>query len=127
MFALTIREAPLTVRAQFDVRHCGYNEDMAKYHHGDLRRQLLEVASEIEAEYGTEAVTLRELARTANVSHSAPVHHFKTRKNLLTELATQGFNLLNATLKPHQGNIYDMGVAYVFWAVEHPGFYTVMW
>jgi len=100
---------------------------MAKYHHGDLRRQLLELASEIAAEYGTEAVTLRELARKANVSHSAPVHHFKSRKNLLTELATQGFNLLNATLEPHQGNIYDMGVAYVLWAVEHPGFYTVMW
>src|SRR5699024_4865476 len=48
-------------------------------------------------------------------------------KNLLTELATQGFNLLNATLEPHQGNIYDMGVAYVLWAVEHPGFYTVIW
>src|SRR5699024_6055335 len=100
---------------------------MAKYHHGDLRRQLLELASEIAAEYGTEAVTLRELARKANVSHSAPVHHFKSRKNLLTELATSGFNLLTDSRELHQGNIYDMGVDYGLWAVQHPGFYTVTW
>lgn len=100
---------------------------MSSYHHGDLRRRLLELAAEIAAEQGTEAVTLRELARTAKVSHSAPVHHFTSRRNLLTALAVQGFTSLNTALGPHAGNIYDMGVAYVLWALEHPGHYAVMW
>lgn len=100
---------------------------MGTYHHGDLPRRLLELAAEMAAENGVESVTLRELARKAEVSHSAPVHHFKSRANLLTTLAAQGFTSLNEALEPHTDDIYDMGVAYVLWALKHPGHYAVMW
>lgn len=79
------------------------------------------------AETGVESVTLRELARKAGVSHSAPVHHFKARRNLLTALAADGFTSLNETLEPHADDIHEMGLAYVLWALEHPGHYAVMW
>lgn len=79
------------------------------------------------AEAGSESVTLRELARRAGVSHSAPVHHFGTRRRLLTDLATRGFTDLNRVLQQHTGDIYEMGVAYVMWALGHPGEYAVMW
>lgn len=79
------------------------------------------------AETGPHSVSLRELARRANVSHSAPVHHFGTLENLLTCLATEGFEELNERLAGHENDIREMGVAYVLWALEHPGHYAVMW
>ena len=61
------------------------------YHHGDLRRALLEAAWRLVAEKGLAALTLRELARDAGVSHAAPYHHFPTRTALLDALAVEGF------------------------------------
>ena len=100
---------------------------MDTYHHGDLRRELLDQAAAMAAEAGSESVTLRELARRAGVSHSAPVHHFGTRRQLLTDLATRGFTDLSRVLQQHAGDIYEMGVAYVMWALGHAGEYAVMW
>jgi AcrR family transcriptional regulator len=97
------------------------------YHHGDLPRQLLTHAASMAAEAGPESVTMRELARRVGVSHSAPVHHFGTRQNLLASLAAEGFKSLNEALAVHPHDIYAMGVAYVLWALEHPGHYAVMW
>lgn len=100
---------------------------MSTYHHGDLRRELLSQAAAMAAETGPQSVTLRELARRAGVSHSAPVHHFGNRQNLLTSLAIEGFDALNEALDAQAEDIYRMGVAYVRWALEHPGYYAVMW
>lgn len=100
---------------------------MANYHHGDLRRELLAEAARIAAESGPDALTLRELARRAGVSHAAPVHHFPTRRDLMTALATEGFALLSAALTEAGGDIYHHGVTYVTWALAHPGHYAVMW
>jgi len=61
------------------------------YHHGDLRRALLDAAWRLVAEKGLAALTLRELARAAGVSHAAPYHHFPTRTALLDALAEEGF------------------------------------
>ena len=61
------------------------------YHHGDLRRALLDSAWRIVAEKGLAALTLREVARAAGVSHAAPYHHFSTRTALLDALAEEGF------------------------------------
>lgn len=108
-------------------RYIGRMEQTKTYHHGDLPRQLLKLAAAMAAETGPESVTLRGLARAAGVSHSAPVHHFGTRQNLLASLAAEGFESLNEALRAHPNNIHEMGVAYVLWALEHPGHYAVMW
>lgn len=79
------------------------------------------------AEAGPSAISLRELARRAGVSHSAPVHHFGTLRGLLTALAASGFEELTQSLTATEGNIYNMGSAYVLWALDHPGHYAVMW
>lgn len=100
---------------------------MNGYHHGDLPRQLLDHAAAMAAEIGPEAITLRELARRTGVTHSAPVHHFGTRQGLLTALAIEGFAALNQALSTHNDDIYEMGVAYVTWALAHEGHYAVMW
>jgi len=63
------------------------------YHHGNLRKALLERAAEVIAESGVEALNLRSLARDLGVSHAAPRSHFADKRALLSELAKEGFRL----------------------------------
>ena len=64
--------------------------DIRAYHHGDLRRALLAAALEAVGEVGPAALSLRDLARRAGVSHAAPAHHFGDKAGLLTALAARG-------------------------------------
>ena len=64
------------------------------YHHGNLRRALLEQAERALAERGAEGLSLRELARAVGVSHAAPRRHFADRRALLDALAQDGFERL---------------------------------
>lgn len=99
---------------------------MASYHHGDLRRVLLDAAADAIAESGPAALSLRELARRAGVSHAAPAHHFGDKAGLLTALATQGFDLLADALRQAGDDLLDTGVAYVGFAVQHRAHFDVM-
>jgi len=97
------------------------------YHHGDLRRAILTAAGEAIAERGVAALSLRDVARRAGVSHAAPVHHFGDKTGVLTALATEGFDLLTATLTAEPSrNLTETGVAYVRFAVAHKGHFEVM-
>lgn len=120
-------------------RLIGYYLDMAEapdpadrtrpYHHGDLRRALLDAALETIAEAGPAAISLRELARRTGVSHAAPAHHFGDKAGLLTAVATDGFRLLAAMLRDtyeRSGSFLEVGVAYVRFALEHRPYFEVM-
>ncbi|MEW2623882.1 TetR/AcrR family transcriptional regulator [Streptomyces sp. NPDC048106] len=61
------------------------------FHHGNLRAVLLEQAEAVLRERGLDALSLRELARAAGVSHGAPRSHFVDRSALLDALAERGF------------------------------------
>ncbi|MEU5382288.1 TetR/AcrR family transcriptional regulator [Kitasatospora cineracea] len=61
------------------------------FHHGNLRAVLLEQAEKVLRERGLDALSLRELAREAGVSHGAPRSHFPDRGALLDALAERGF------------------------------------
>ncbi|MFC7657596.1 TetR/AcrR family transcriptional regulator [Pseudonocardia benzenivorans] len=61
------------------------------YHHGNLRRALLDASAQLVGERGPAALSLREVARRAGVSHAAPAHHFTDRRGLLTALAAEGW------------------------------------
>ncbi|MCP2169750.1 TetR/AcrR family transcriptional regulator [Goodfellowiella coeruleoviolacea] len=100
-----------------------------RYHHGDLRRALLDAAVTLIAEVGPAATSLRELARRTQVSHAAPAHHFGDKTGLLTAVAVQGFDLLTAELRAtaeHTGSFVEVGVAYVRFAVSHPAHFATM-
>jgi len=104
-------------------------EDARRYHHGDLRRVLLEAAVASIRESGPAALSLRELARRAGVSHAAPAHHFRDKRGLLTAVATEGFERLAATLRAAYeatNSFAEVGVAYVRFAVEERPFFDVM-
>ena len=61
------------------------------FHHGNLRTVLLDQAESAIREGGIDALSLRELAREAGVSHGAPRSHFIDRGALLDALAERGF------------------------------------
>ncbi|GAB3996254.1 TetR/AcrR family transcriptional regulator [Nocardioides marmoraquaticus] len=73
-------------------------QDQRRYHHGSLKQTLLEEGRRLLVEEGEGAVSLRELARRAGVSHGAPRRHFADREALLDALAAQGFDELSAQL-----------------------------
>ncbi|MDT9692119.1 TetR/AcrR family transcriptional regulator [Streptomyces sp. P9(2023)] len=95
------------------------------YHHGDLRQAVLGAALDVIATDGPSALSLRDLARRAGVSHAAPAHHFKDRAGLLTAVAAEGFGLLAEALG-EAADLRDAGVRYVRFATEHPAHFQVM-
>ena len=65
------------------------------YHHGDLRRTIIETAMAMLHEDKGWQFTLREVARRAGVSHAAPYKHFPDKAALLAEMALLGFARLH--------------------------------
>jgi AcrR family transcriptional regulator len=97
------------------------------YHHGDLRRALLDAALELVAEHGPAGLSLREVARRAGVSHAAPTHHFRNKAGLLTAIAADGYRTLAEALAvAGRDGFRAQGVAYVVFATEHPAHFAVM-
>jgi AcrR family transcriptional regulator len=93
-----------------------------RYHHGDLRDALLQLARRQLATVRPEDLSLRDLARTLNVSHNAPYKHFSTREALL---AADGFARL-AERTAAAGNLAEAGLAYVAFALEDPAVFRLM-
>ncbi|MGW1841524.1 TetR/AcrR family transcriptional regulator [Streptomyces sp. NPDC001966] len=95
------------------------------YHHGDLRRAVLTAALDVIRTEGPGALSLRDLARRAGVSHAAPAHHFKDRTGLLTAIATEGYERFADALADAP-DLRERGVRYVRFATEHPAHFQVM-
>ena len=101
----------------------------SRYHHGALRPALLDAALEAIGEVGPTALSMRDVARRAGVSHAASAHHFGEKAGLLTALAAQGYDLLADELAAAwaaTGRFLEVGVAYVRFAVAHPAHFAVM-
>lgn len=103
------------------------------YHHGNLRRALLDEAlATIRAE-GIDGLTLREIGARVGVSRTALYRHFADKRALLAAVATEGFRTLRQQLVTawEEGGrgraaFESMGVAYVRFAVANPSYYRVM-
>jgi len=100
---------------------------MASYHHGNLRDAILVAAASVIARDGVGALSLRAMATNLGVSHTAFRRHFGDRTGVLNALAVQGHRWLAEELRAAQdGEFLDVGVAYVRFALTHPGHFTVM-
>jgi AcrR family transcriptional regulator len=97
---------------------------MSTYHHGDLRAALLQSAGELLEEQGLAALSLREAARRAGVSHNAPYRHFPDRNALLAALAAEGFAMLGEAMEGKAGR--ERGEAYVRFALARPNRFRLM-
>jgi AcrR family transcriptional regulator len=98
------------------------------YHHGDLHASILHAAGEILEKQGLDAVTLREVARRAEVSHNAPSRHFPDREALLAALAGEGFARLGEAQRQAAAasGARGLGEAYVRFALAHPQRFRLM-
>jgi AcrR family transcriptional regulator len=91
---------------------------------------MFEALSAAVLEVGPGAISLRELARRAGVSHAAPAHHFGDKRGLLTAFAADGHRLLAQALSEAStstgGDFAAVGLAYIEFAVEHRAHFEVM-
>jgi len=106
----------------------------APYHHGALRRALIETAVAMVREEGAWNFTLREVARRAGVSHAAPYNHFADKSELLAEVGCLGFEELRRAMEgaanpekhsPREA-LTNIGIAYIRFGVENPAHYRLM-
>ncbi|WPB76926.1 TetR/AcrR family transcriptional regulator [Archangium violaceum] len=102
------------------------------YHHGDLKRALLEASIELIREEGVDALTVAEVGRRVGVSSAAPYKHFADRPALLRALAEEGNRQLSEALVAAARGSNDpleafrlSGVAYIRWAAENPALYRI--
>ncbi|MEM1191202.1 MAG: TetR/AcrR family transcriptional regulator [Pseudomonadota bacterium] len=108
--------------------------DSAPYHHGDLRRTLVDRAIAVIEAHGVEAVSLRALARDIGVSHAAPMRHFPTRSALLAAIAKSGIRALlesagKRLANPELSNVQklrSMAEGYVVWAAANPAHHMLI-
>ena len=104
------------------------------YHHGNLRKALVDAALELIASGDPGELSLRAAARRAGVSTAAPYRHFDSREALLAAVAEEGFRGLSAAIRgataAHRhdpiAKFREAGVGYVLFAHANPSHYAVM-
>jgi len=105
-----------------------------QYHHGNLRAAMIDAAAIVLENHGADELSLRETARRAGVSQTAPYRHFKNKQALLAAVAGDGFRMLLEELKsagvPYEDDpveaVTQMGAAYIRFATEQPGRFRLM-
>jgi AcrR family transcriptional regulator len=104
------------------------------YHHGDLRRALLDSTLRLVEEHGPQGFTLRRAAQAAGVTPGATYHHFADKDALLAGVAEEGFEAFGVALREAAGRpatsprerSRNIGTAYVLFAVGHPTLFRIM-
>lgn len=106
-----------------------------KYHHGDLKTQLIKAGLHMIQEDGVGKVSLRKLAQMCNVSEAAPYSHFKNKDELLFAIQEYVTGQLQKCLKDayerteHRDSpeaILNMGKAYVLFFIMYPEYYSFL-
>lgn len=99
-----------------------------------LKARLIEVGVDLVTQEGAQALTLREIARRAGVSHGAPRRYFPTHLELLSAIARRGFADLGARAAKARGDgaaspraqLTTLGRVYLDFALANPGMYELM-
>ncbi|MET7382329.1 TetR/AcrR family transcriptional regulator [Streptomyces sp. NPDC005526] len=99
-----------------------------------LRDRLVDVGVDLVAEEGAQALTLREIARRAGVSHGAPRRYFPTHLELLSAIARRGFAqladraaaVLDGTAADPRTRLTALGGVYLDFALGNGGMYELM-
>lgn len=104
------------------------------YHHGNLRAALIDATLALIVEKGAGALTIREVAARAGVSHAAPYRHFADKNALTAAVAKEGFDLMVAQMRQRMAafagdplqQLKYCGIGYIEFAMAHPAHYRVM-
>jgi AcrR family transcriptional regulator len=107
------------------------------YHHGDLRRTLLDAGVALARDGGPDAVVLREATRRAGVVPNAAYRHFASRNDLLQAVRAEALAALAVVMEKElarhrQGQtaadaaraaLRAIGTAYLKFAQSEPGLF----
>lgn len=102
------------------------------YHHGDLRRSLLDAAMDVIRGDGIDGLSMRKLADRVGVSRTAPYHHFADKHSLLCALAEEGFQRqARQPLPSSEGLDFEQRLTrfvagYIRFAMDNPEYYDLM-
>ncbi len=105
------------------------------YHHGDLRRVLIDAAIQLVGEGGADAVSVREAARRAGVSPGAPFRHFPSRGALMTAVAEEAQRRFRSEIDAALTEVPAddplarfrcLGLAYLRWAMRNPTHFEII-
>src|SRR5689334_22188088 len=98
-----------------------------------FRERIVSASTELIEEQGLGALSMREVARRAGVSHQAPYYYFADRESILGAIAEQGFRMLGEHVQRCriagagvQATIVAAGRAYIEFALAHPAHFRVM-
>jgi AcrR family transcriptional regulator len=105
-----------------------------QYHHGGLREALIAATRRLVMERGAENFTLADACRLAGVTTAAPYRHFRSKQEILAEIAACGFDELKAqsmAVIAEKGAgtleaLIAMGQAYVAFAVGETAVFRLM-
>jgi AcrR family transcriptional regulator len=106
-----------------------------KYHHGNLKEELIVSACKVCEIDGHDQMSLRSIAKEASVSQTAPYRHFKTKDSLLAEVSKRGFEELTEKLQTaanavknstKKDQFLEMGLAYIGFGLEKKNIYDLM-
>ena len=109
--------------------------EASRYHHGNLREQILQTAFVLLDVEGIDAVGIRKIARLLEVAHSAPANHFKSKQALLVALATDSFrDLYSKIVQENSKETDDFRVAIhsfsntiLEFGLKYPNRYKLLW
>jgi AcrR family transcriptional regulator len=115
----------------------GPQRTRSAYHHGDLRRTLLEAGVELARRGGPDSIVLREAARMAGVAPNSAYGHFATLTALKAEVAQESLKLMAASMTARVAagiepadraeaavwHLTEVGRAYVLFALAEPGLF----
>jgi AcrR family transcriptional regulator len=108
------------------------------YHHGDLRKALLDEAFEVLRRGGAEAVSLRAVATAVGVSPSAAYHHFPDKDALLVAVGDMAAELFDRRMIDAAASVPgdsdtaavnrfgELGRTYIGFAQEEPHLFRHM-
>lgn len=106
--------------------------DKRNYHHGDLRRALIDAGLELLKARRADDLSLREVAREVGVSATAVYRHFPDKGALLDALAAEGLGRLAAAQHlaaeaagGGEKGFVATGVAYVRFALANPALFRL--
>lgn len=107
-----------------------------RYHHGNLKEELLIAALQALGQESMEKLSLRGLAKTLGVTPTAVYSHFADKTELLIELRTQGFRQLSDAMQTAsealpaghstEDRVRSYGRAYMDFAVNHPNLFDIL-
>ena len=103
------------------------NIPFQKYHHGNLRDDILKAAYSFVRENGYAAMSLRGIADQCNVSATAIYRHYETKEHLLADVVVKGFVEFNMSVEgKEEDDIFQRSENYLAFAFDNYNIYDLL-